>query len=539
MIYLYRLREHKLRGGEVMESTSNVAWNKGAVSEGHDTRKKELCKREKHIDLDNIMGDSYHEVWLRRDLKEVYDETFNPSINEHNSKQKRNDRKLTVEKYMQKIQDDKRGKKQTHIRNGKRVVKDKQDRTGQQLEYEIVPKVGNSMTVAKDENGRFLYDKTGHQIRTEYLPREVQYNTHKRYCETFQERNPNFILTNIDYHADEFYINSKGVKERSVDHPHIRFVPIGHGYKKGLSVQNSLSRALEEMGHSLESWNAKENALLEQILIEEYNKYCEDHPEFYSKNGELEIYHPVRDKQREGGKTKEQVQEDKRLEELKGELNARQKALEDDKKAVERGQQAIDRTKMGLGIKQMTLNNKQATLNKKQKELKEQKENLETKYKQKETELNNREDTLNKRVNASNLDFLKKEAELDEMRKKIENEANKRTEELNERENKLNERENRMKSDFDTREKGLNGRESDLNKKEAELDLKSEEIENKAKKVDRECDSKIEQAKAHIQDMTIQQASAMMKDHQKAIEFNIDAINALDELKGMNKGLEF
>lgn len=301
-----------------MQTTTTVHWNKGTVSELHNQRNEQLCLNESHIDLYNEHGSSYHESWYHSDLRDKYLEIFGDAIDEYNAKQKRKDRMIDIDSYMQSVKDDTRGKKQTKKVNGKKVVDDDAMRQGKQLSYEITVKVGNTYR-EKDKNGRTVYDAENHHVRNEELPKDLQRIILKRYCDTFQSENPAFRVVNIDFHADEGFYNRKGEWEYSEAHPHIEFIPVAYDFKQGLSVQNSMNKAMKSMGFETsdcyDAWAKKEQERLEKITHEEYKKYCADNPAFYKSHGDLSIYHPVTDKSLKGNKSKEQLAQEQELDE--------------------------------------------------------------------------------------------------------------------------------------------------------------------------------------------------------------------------------
>ena len=300
-----------------MQTTTSVHWNKGTIARAHNERDRDLCKHESHIDIDNENGSSSHEVWMRTDLTDAYEDIFGDAIASYNDKQKRADRQLSVESYMQSIVDDTRGKRQTKKENGKAVV-DEDARRGKQLSYEFTIKVGNTER-KKDANGRVMYDNSGHHIRTQELPKEVTRRAQKRYVETFQDANPNLRLINADYHADEGFYNRNGVWEYSTDHTHIEVIPVASGFKRGLEVQNSMNKAMAQMGFDTPDcyvlWSKKEQERLEKIVQEEYEKYCETHPNYAKAHGSLEIVHPVNERAKQGGASKEQFALEQELDE--------------------------------------------------------------------------------------------------------------------------------------------------------------------------------------------------------------------------------
>lgn len=305
-----------------MKTTVTVHWNEGSTAQDHNQRKPELCSHEEHIDLAHEHGQSFHDVIYRQDLTEAYRKIFDEAIEEYNAGQKRKDRMKSVVSYMDEVQNDNRGKRQTKRVNGKRVI-DEQARRGKQLSYEITVKVGNTER-EKDKNGRTVYNADGHHIRPEELPRELQRSILWEYVETFQESNPNFKVVNADIHGDEGFYNAQGVWEYAEIHPHIEFIPVAEGFKQGLFVQNSMNKALEAMGcggaDGYDKWAKKEQARLGAITLEHYKTYCLEHPDFALEHGKLEIYHPVSDKLKKGDMDKEQFVREQELNEFAGVL---------------------------------------------------------------------------------------------------------------------------------------------------------------------------------------------------------------------------
>ena len=88
-----------------------------------------------------------------------------------------------------------------------------------------------------------------------------------QYAETFQERNPNLFLFNAVLHLDE-----------ATPHLHLDYIPVAHGYKKGLKTRNSLTKALQEMGfekgksrkdNETIDWQNRERAYLGELCAEQ------------------------------------------------------------------------------------------------------------------------------------------------------------------------------------------------------------------------------------------------------------------------------
>lgn len=143
-----------------------------------------------------------------RDIKEAYREIFGEALDKYNAKQKRADKK--IEDYCD------------HIKKSK---------NGEKLFYEDVVQWGS-----KDD---FQNPQTRERAKEALV----------KYVEGFEERNPNLKLIGAYIHMDE-----------ASPHLHLDYVPVAHGYSRGLSTRNSLDRAMKEMGFAPENESRKNNA---------------------------------------------------------------------------------------------------------------------------------------------------------------------------------------------------------------------------------------------------------------------------------------
>lgn len=310
-----------------METTVRFHTNSD-VAERHNMREENLCSKEKHIDL----TDGIHEVWgADRTTAEAYENIFREALDTYNANQKRKDRRMTMDEYMKSIEDDTRGRKKTKLVKGKRVI-DEDAKQGKKLCYEIVLSAGNTNKLRNDL-GQVMYDEDGHHLRPQELPYEVNRTACLRYYETFEERNPHLKIVRADWHADEFYINQLNVKEWGIEHLHLEYIPVADDYKQGLPIQNSIGKALKQQGFTdhrdkngkwvcaYTDWKNRESAYFEDIVQQEYEKYCKKHPDYYTEHGNLTIVHPVKGRKAESLLTEEY----KKLQEIteqKGEAQA-------------------------------------------------------------------------------------------------------------------------------------------------------------------------------------------------------------------------
>lgn len=190
--------------------------NGSKVAREHNIREEKVVSKENHIDLNRT-----HEIWIDEKPQDAYRRLFEESRLEYNAKQTREDRK--IQDYYKDI-----------CKNEKKHAV-----------YEMIIGV-----YGKDENGRQICDdETGKQIMKEFV-------------ETWQERNPNLELIGAYYHADE----------EGEPHVHLDYVPVAHGYSRGMETQTGLVKALGEMGFEKQGkataqiqWQARENRILEEI----------------------------------------------------------------------------------------------------------------------------------------------------------------------------------------------------------------------------------------------------------------------------------
>lgn len=172
---------------------ASISIAKGKGSMAHNNREFITENVDKDRIKDNI-------TYKQESLTDAYEHCFGQAIQDYNDKQKRNDRKIDgVQGYINKIKNSKNGEK---------------------LFYENVVQVGNMFDSAiGSEQGEICK-----QILNDYM-------------KSFQERNPNLYVFNAVLHLDE-----------QTPHLHIDYIPIATDYQKGLSVRNSLDKALKQQG---------------------------------------------------------------------------------------------------------------------------------------------------------------------------------------------------------------------------------------------------------------------------------------------------
>ena len=168
-------------------------------------------------------------TYKKESLEDAYEKCFGKAIEDYNANQKRADRRIDgIQGYMNQVKNSKNGEK---------------------LFYENVVQVGNMFD---SHVGTAQGDLCG-QILDEYM-------------KGFQKRNPNLYVFNAVLHLDE-----------QTPHLHIDYIPLAHGYQKGLSVRNSLDRSLKEQGidgksnkfeNSTTAWQEREKSALADCMRE-------------------------------------------------------------------------------------------------------------------------------------------------------------------------------------------------------------------------------------------------------------------------------
>lgn len=201
-------------------NTKTISMCQGKGSLSHNNRGFSAKNIDSSRTADNI-------VFVRQDLGETYDQLFGEAIERYNTRQKRNDRKISD--YFQ------------HLFNRPPSASVITGANKQKSFYEDLVQIGT-----KDDTGVGSPDaETAIKCLCEYM-------------EGFQERNPNFYVFNAVMHLDE-----------ATPHLHIDYIPIGH-FKNGIEVRNAKAKALEEMGFGKgemanNRWRLREWEVLHQI----------------------------------------------------------------------------------------------------------------------------------------------------------------------------------------------------------------------------------------------------------------------------------
>lgn len=184
-----------------------ISMPQGKGSQMHNRRDYEKIGKPTPGNID-VSKSSENITLVDKDIRQAYQEIFGEALERYNAKQKRADRK--IEDYYDHIQKSKNGEKPF---------------------YEYVMQWGKREDFQTPE------------VRERAKEALVQY------VKTFEERNPNLKLIGAYIHMDE-----------ASPHLHLDYVPVAHGYTRGLETRNSLDKAMKQMGFQPENESRKNNA---------------------------------------------------------------------------------------------------------------------------------------------------------------------------------------------------------------------------------------------------------------------------------------
>lgn len=197
-------------------------------------------------------------------LQEAFETVFGGSIDEYNSRQKRADRKMTVDGYLQSVEDSRRGRPVKAIKRANERARaqgrdeDVRKESGSRTHHELVISLGNVKPLRGDDGKVVIDPKTGQRVRPNFIEADVTRQILQDYINGWAARNPNLYLFRCDFHADEWYRVQKGGRAikglpgqwcQGESHGHLDFVAFGEGYQRGPSRQASITKALAAMGY--------------------------------------------------------------------------------------------------------------------------------------------------------------------------------------------------------------------------------------------------------------------------------------------------
>ncbi|MCR5699794.1 MAG: plasmid recombination protein [Treponemataceae bacterium] len=191
--------------------------NGSTVHQAHNVRAEKTVSKEAHIDPNGV-----HETWIHESARQAYHRLFDESVKAYNDKQTRKDR---------------------HIKNYySQIEKDEKKHTVYEMIIGVYP-----------------------SSQGEGISEEMQKAILKEFVDGWKERNPNLELIGAYYHADE----------QGEPHVHLDYIPIAHGYSRGMETQTGLVKALGEMGFEKVGkltaqiqWQKRENDYLTHLCEE-------------------------------------------------------------------------------------------------------------------------------------------------------------------------------------------------------------------------------------------------------------------------------
>ena len=193
--------------------------NGSAWSRGHNIRDDRYTNKQEHIDSTLTKNNV---VLCDMPVRQAYEEIFGQAVEDYNAKQKRSDRKIDC--YYDKIKADKR----------------------KHPAYECIVQIGDR-------------SDTGNSA-------ELEKQVLIKFAEEWDKRNPNLRLIGAYIHCDE---------PNGTIHMHCDYIPVAR-CSKGMKVQNSLVKALEQQGFKFENvhqtaqiaWQERERAALTSLCCE-------------------------------------------------------------------------------------------------------------------------------------------------------------------------------------------------------------------------------------------------------------------------------
>lgn len=233
------------------KGTFSISVSQGRVAHEHDDRDYTPKNAEWGLRLRNVcikQTDDYHEA---------FNNLFRDSVIAYNEKQTRNDRKKSFDYY-------------SEIETGKGPEK---------AIYEYVFQIGNRDDLGITDNDfdfekwRSLKRQGKFKSATKYVESHLNYDPRRDELKSIlsdkmaelETKYPQFHFWTIQGHDDE---------PGGTMHYHVAFTPVAAGYKNGLPVRDSLSKALlqmgyktDESGYGIQKWQNDIKDMIEAAMV--------------------------------------------------------------------------------------------------------------------------------------------------------------------------------------------------------------------------------------------------------------------------------
>lgn len=226
-----------------------ISYSRGDGKLSHDTRKM----MPKNADPERTQN---NKNLICMDVQTAYENIFGTAQAEYNAKQKRKDRKIEdyfVQTFGEPPTDE--VQREPNAKNPRHSFYEYVVGIGSMEDTAIVDKVLDDGTIIK----------ANPEAAEKAMLCLVEYinGSEDGKIKPFQERNPNFYVFNAQIHMDE-----------TTPHLHYDIIPFAEGYQRGMSRQQSISKALEQMGYG-----TGENAILNFTESERqvFQQICENH----------------------------------------------------------------------------------------------------------------------------------------------------------------------------------------------------------------------------------------------------------------------
>lgn len=235
----------------MVKGAYSVSLAQGRVAHEHDMRDYQPKNADRELSSRNVV------ICETTDYQEAFNDIFRDSIVKYNAGQVREDRKKSLDYYSEIV----------HSPNKEKPI------------YEYVMQIGcsddNGITDSDFDVGEWqsLKDRGKFLSASNYVKAHLNKDPRREelkgilieQLQELQDKYPNFKFLTIVVHDDEV---------GGTCHAHIAFTPIAYGYKNGMEMRTSLSKALSQMGfesdgkeYPIQKWQNKVKDDIENAMV--------------------------------------------------------------------------------------------------------------------------------------------------------------------------------------------------------------------------------------------------------------------------------